>query len=94
MFGVSNSPDPLSTISLTNHMQGGVQIDLFLRDGVKICQLMNKIKEGAIKKDSIMAGTTEAKKNNIHLFLEAATAYGVPTKYLFEVKREIQSEVC
>ena len=71
---------------MTNQFQGAVQIDLFLRDGVKICQLMNKIHEGAIKKHSIMAGTTEARKNNINLFLEAVRAYGVPSKYLFEVR--------
>jgi len=66
-------------------LQGSVQIDLFLRDGVKICQLINRIKEDSIKSHNIMAGTTEARKNNIQLFLHAVLAYGVPSKYLFEV---------
>ena len=46
---------------------------------------MNKIKEDSIKRHCIMAGTTEARKNNIQLFLQAAMAYGVPSKYVFEV---------
>lgn len=72
-------------IVITLTMQGSVQIDFFLRDGVRICQLINKIKEGAINKADIVTGTTEANRANIVHFLRAAGDYGVPAKYLFEV---------
>ena len=70
---------------ITLTVQGSVQIDFFLRDGVRICQLINKIKEGAINKADIVTGTTEANRANIVHFLRAAGDYGVPAKYLFEV---------
>ena len=47
---------------------------------------MNKIKPSAISKQEIVTGTTEANRINIINFLKAAELYGVPAKYLFEVK--------
>merc|ERR1712130_26711 len=66
-------------------LQGSVQIDFFLRDGVRICQLINKIKENSISKQEIITGNIEAHRKNIQQFLKAAGRYGVPEKYLFEV---------
>ena len=66
--------------------QGAVQIDFFLRDGVRICQLINKIKPSAICKQEIVTGTTEANRTNILNFLKAAELYGVPARFLFEVQ--------
>ena len=70
------------------NFKGAVQIDFFLRDGVRICQLMNKIKADSINKQDIITGNIEAHKNNIQLFIEAAAKYGVPDKYLFQVKED------
>ena len=67
--------------------KGAVQIDFYLRDGVRICQLMNRIKENSINKHEIVTGNIEAHRQNIQLFLTAVKSYGVPTKYLFEVRQ-------
>ena len=72
-------PHPLTT-------QGTVQLDLQLRDGVRICQLMNKLREASIPHTDITTGSTDSKRSNIQLFLEAAQEYGLPQQYLFEVR--------
>ena len=66
-----------------------MQIDFFLRDGIRICQLMNKIKENSINKQDIITGNVEAHRGNIQAFLRAAHTYGVPNKYLFEAGDKI-----
>ena len=69
--------------------QGSVQIDFFLRDGVRICQLINKIKENSISKHEIITGNIDAHRKNIQHFLKAAGGYGIPDKYLFEVETKL-----
>ena len=69
--------------------KGAVQIDFFLRDGVRICQLMNKIKENSINKQEIITGNIDAHRGNIQAFIKAARTYGVPDKYLFEAGDKI-----
>ena len=69
--------------------KGAVQIDFFLRDGIRICQLMNKIKENSINKQEIITGNIDAHRGNIQAFIKAARTYGVPDKYLFEAGDKI-----
>ena len=71
------------------NFKGAVQIDFFLRDGVRICQLMNKIKENSINKQEIITGNIDAHRANIQAFIKAARTYGVPDKYLFEAGDKI-----
>ena len=71
------------------NFKGAVQIDFFLRDGVRICQLMNKIKENSINRQEIITGNIDAHRANIQAFIKAARTYGVPDKYLFEAGDKI-----
>ena len=80
------APTILLTLPTPSPPQGTVQLDLQLRDGVRICQLMNKLREASIPHTDITTGSTDSKRSNIQLFLEAAQEYGLPQQYLFEVR--------
>ena len=86
LYKLDNCPLFFQGLKWYFNFKGAVQIDFFLRDGVRICQLMNKIKAESINKQDIITGNIEAHKNNIQHFIEAAGKYGVPDKYLFQVK--------
>ncbi|XP_037086183.1 muscle-specific protein 20-like [Pollicipes pollicipes] len=55
----------------------------YIRDGVVLCKLMNKLSPGCIKKIN-MAGYSFNYMDNIHSFLDAMQAYGCADVDLFE----------
>ena len=90
-------------------VHGAVQLDLALRDGVRICQLMAVIMPDCPARQPILAGTIEASikpaklnkvilvsefytctrqahRTNIQQFLREVEQYGVPDRFLFQVR--------
>lgn len=55
-----------------------------LADGIVLCDLMNAIKPGSIKKVNRTSRLPFKLMENIGLFLDAARAYGVPSSDLFQ----------
>ena len=54
-----------------------------LKDGIILCNLMNKIQPGSIKKFNKKAKMPFMQMENIGLFNEAIRAYGVQSDYVF-----------
>lgn len=57
--------------------------DLYLRDGIILCRLIDAIKPGSIQ-GKLASATNKDKRRNIEWFLRSCEAYGVPTEVLFE----------
>ncbi|XP_004208889.1 myophilin isoform X1 [Hydra vulgaris] len=75
--GVLKNPD------LFNGVSGADALQEKLKSGVILCNLMNAIKPGCIKKFNSNAKMPFQQMENIGLFNEAMRNYGVQSDYLF-----------
>lgn len=62
-----------------------------LRDGVLLCELINKLQPGAVKKINTMKAPFK-QRENIELYLKGCESYGLKTQDLFQVNDLYESK--